>query len=144
MRTAAGTLSGGRYEDTMTREQRIWARSRDGLAKAVASLGYPEEFAGLLAKQLGSPKAIDRLASYIRLAQPGSVEMIVDEMLAIRSEIEAWREKKEFLIAQEGYYRWLASEERKSLEGEEDEYAEIRVAEESVQEAVCSCQGDFL
>ena len=96
----------------MTRAQRIWALSRDELAKALASLGYPEEFGDLLAKQLGSPKAVDRLTSYIGLAHPGSVEMIVDEMVAIQSEIEAWREKKEFLLAQEGYNRWLNSGER--------------------------------
>ena len=79
----------------MTPNQKIWALSRNDLARAVVSLGYPEEFADLLAKQLGSPKAIDRLTSYLYLARPGSVEMIVDEMLAIRAEIETWREKKE-------------------------------------------------
>ena len=96
----------------MRPEQRIWARSRDGLAAAVSSLGYPEEFADLLAKQLGSPKAVDRLASYVFQAHPNSVEMIVDEMVAIQSEIEAWREKKEGREAQERYNRWLNSAER--------------------------------
>ncbi len=96
----------------MTPNQRIWAFSRDQLAKAVASLGYPEEFADLLARQLGSPKAIDRMTSYIYHAHPGSVEMIVDEMLAIRAEIDTWREKKESQEAQAGYNAWLNSEER--------------------------------
>ena len=85
---------------------------------AVAALGYPEEFADLLAKQLGSPKAIDRLASYIRQANPDSMEMIIDEMLAIRAEIDAWREKKENREAQEGYSRWLNSAAR--MENMED------------------------
>ena len=93
----------------MTSNQRIWALSRDGLAKAVVSLGYPPEFADLLAKQLGSPKAIDRLAAYIDQARPGSVEMIIDEMLAIRAEIDAWKEKKESQEAQAEYSRWLNS-----------------------------------
>ena len=93
----------------MTSNQRIWALSRDGLAKTVASLGYPAEFADLLAKQLGSPKAIDRLAAYIDQARPGSVEMIIDEMLAIRAEIDAWKEKKESQEAQAEYSRWLNS-----------------------------------
>lgn len=96
----------------MTPNQKIWALSRNGLAKAVASLGYPEEFADLLAKQLGSPKAIDRLASYIYQAHPGSVEMIIDEMLAIRAEIDTWREKKESQEAQGEYSRWLNSSAR--------------------------------
>ncbi len=97
---------------SLTEHQRIWAESRDQLAEAVADLGYPEEFADLLAKQLGSPKAIDRLTSYIRHVHPRSVEMVVDEMFAIRSDIEAWREKKEVEEARAGYNAWLWSEER--------------------------------
>ena len=103
----------------MTQNQKMWSFSRNQLAKAVASLGYPEEFADLLAKQLGSPKAIDRLASYIRQAQPDSVEMIVDEMVAIQEEIAAWREKKEYREAHERYNTWLNSEERLDREGDE-------------------------
>ena len=98
----------------MTPNQRMWAWSRDRLAAAVSSLGYPEEFADLLAKQLGSPKAIDRMTSYIYLARPGSVEMIVDEMLAICSEIESWREKRDSREAQDRYNAWLSSEERQT------------------------------
>ena len=97
---------------TMTENQRRWALARDELADAVVYRGYPEELADLLAKQLGSPKAMMRLASYLCRAKPGSLEEIVDETLAIRSEIEAWREKKEYLEACEGYNRWLNSAER--------------------------------
>ena len=96
----------------MTQNQRIWAQARDRLSAAVCALGYPEEFADLLAKQLGSPKGIDRLTSYLYQAKPGTVEMIIDEMLAIRSEIEAWKEKKESQEAQAGYNSWLNSEAR--------------------------------
>ena len=102
----------------MTPNQKMWTLSRNDLAKAVTALGYPEEFADLLAKQLGSPKAIDRLASYIRQANPDSMEMIIDEMLAIRAEIDAWKEKKENREAQEGYSRWLNSAAR--MENMED------------------------
>ena len=97
----------------MTQNQRIWAQARNQLAAAVASLGYPEEFADLLARQLKSPKAIDRMTAYLYHARPGSMEMIVDEMLAICSEIEAWREKKESREALEGYNAWLNSETRR-------------------------------
>ena len=102
----------------LTWNQWTWARSRDELAAAVASLGYPVEFADLLAKQLGSSKATDRLTSYIYQAKPGSVEMIIDEMLAIRAEIEAWREKRESRDAQDGYSAWLNSEERRRNQSE--------------------------
>ena len=100
----------------MTPNQKMWSWSRDRLAKAVASLGYPEEFADLLARQLGSPKAIDRMTSYLLLARPGSVEMIVDEMLAICAEIDAWREKKESRAGQTGYSAWLRSDARLRME----------------------------
>ena len=100
----------------MTPNQRIWAMARDQLASAVSSLGYPEEFADLLARQLGSPKGIDRLTSYLYQAKPGTVEMIIDEMLAIRSDIDAWREKKENREAQAGYNHWLNSKARRQDE----------------------------
>ena len=96
----------------MTPNQRIWAMSRNQLAAAVSSLGYPEELADLLAKQLGSPKGIDRLTSYLYQAKPGTMEMIIDEMLAIRSDIDAWREKKASQEARSGYNSWLNSEAR--------------------------------
>lgn len=97
----------------MTQNQRIWAQARDRLAAAVKTLGYPEEFADLLAKQLKSPQAIDRMTSYLYYAHPGSIETIVDEMLAICAEIDAWRGKKESREAQAGYSAWLNSETRR-------------------------------
>ena len=96
----------------MTPNQRTWALARNRLAASVADLGYPEEFADLLAKQLKSPKAIDRMASWMDQARPNSMELIVDEMLAICAEIDAWREKKESREAQAGYSSWLNSAAR--------------------------------
>ena len=46
-------------------------------------------------------------------------EMLVDEMLAICSNIEAWKKKKESQEAQWGYTRWLNSETRWKNEEEE-------------------------
>lgn len=102
----------------MAANRELWARARDRLAAAAAELGYPEELAGLLANQLGSPKAMDRMASYLIQARPRSMEMIVDEMLAIRAEADAWREKKESREAQAGYNSWLSSEARMNSEDE--------------------------
>ena len=98
----------------MTQNQREWSFARDQLVKAVILLGYPAEFGELLARQLGSPKAIDRMTSYLYHAKPHSMEMIVDEMLAIKADIDAWREKKESQEAQAGYNAWLRSEEREN------------------------------
>lgn len=96
----------------MTENQRIWADSRDRLIRAVSSLGYPKELAELLARELRSPRAIDRMTSYLVGVRPPTMEMIVDEMLAIRADTEAWRAKIESREAQAGYNNWLRSEER--------------------------------
>ena len=87
----------------MTPNQLNWSRSRDNLVRAVTSLGFSPELADLLARELGSPKAIDRMTSYVRQAKPHSEEMLVDEMPAIKAEIEAWRERKEAMEAQARY-----------------------------------------
>ena len=74
--------------------QRIWARARDDLVRSIESLGFPAELGEAIAQHLGSPKAIERMTAYLNYEKPASEELIVDEMLAIRSEIDAWREKK--------------------------------------------------
>ena len=61
------------------------------------------ELAELMARELKSPKAIDRMTSYVRQVRPQSEEMLVDEMLAICADINAWREKKESQEAQAKY-----------------------------------------
>ena len=87
----------------MTPNQYLWAQARDRLVAAVTGIGFSAELAELMAKQLGSPKAIDRMTSYVRQAHPRTEEMLVDEMLAICAEIETWREKKESQEAQARY-----------------------------------------
>ena len=91
----------------MTPNQYLWAQARDRLVAAVTGIGFSAKLAELMAKQLGSPKAIDRMVSYIRQAHPRTEEMLVDEMLAICAEIETWRQKKESQEAQARYNSWL-------------------------------------
>ncbi len=91
----------------MTPNQYPWTQARDRLVAAVTGIGFSAELAELMAKQLGSPKAIDRMVSYIRQAHPRTEEMLVDEMLAICAEIETWRQKKESQEAQARYNSWL-------------------------------------
>ena len=85
----------------------IWTRARDELAAALDSLGFPAELGDAIAGHLGSPKAIDRMTAYLHYVKPKSVELVVDEMLAIRSEIDAWRDKKAAEEANEAYNRLL-------------------------------------
>ena len=88
----------------MTPNQILWSRSRDNLVTAVTSLGFSPELADLLARELGSLKAIDRMTSYVRQAKPHSEEMLVDEMLAIKAEIETWRERMQASYNARLYY----------------------------------------
>ena len=102
----------------MTPNQYLWAQARDRLVAAVTGIGFSAELAELMARQLGSPKAIDRMTSYVHQAHPRTEEMLVNEMLAICAEIETWREKKESQDAQARYNAWLYY---RKLEPDEEE-----------------------
>ena len=73
----------------------IWSRTRDELVSAVCALGYPAEFGGMIAEHIGSPAGMERMISYLKYVRPEKPELIVDEMLSIKSDIDRWREKKE-------------------------------------------------
>ena len=81
----------------MTRmdHREIWSDSRDRLIRALALLGYPEELGLTIAQYIGSPRGMERMISYLNYEKPVRVEDIADEMLAIKSDIDRWREKKE-------------------------------------------------
>ena len=78
----------------MTTDQSEWIHARDELVHSVVGLGFPKELGNEIANILGSPKAMRRMNSYLYNVKPQSAELVVDAMLAIRSEIDAWREKK--------------------------------------------------
>ncbi len=80
--------------DMPDRNRLLWSDARDKLVSAVVSLGFPAELGQAAARYLGSPKAIGRMTAYLQYTMPTDANMIVDEMLAIRSEIEAWKMKK--------------------------------------------------
>ncbi len=91
----------------MTDKKSEWVESRDRLVSAIAALGFPEELGTEIAKQLGSPKAMDRMRAYLYNVKPRSAELVVDEMLAICSDIDNWRRKKEAEEANAGYNELL-------------------------------------
>ena len=74
--------------------QRLWVETKYELVRLIEQLGFPAELGEAVAKHLGSPKAMDRMISYLKHVKPRTEELIVDEMLAIRSEVDAWKEKK--------------------------------------------------
>ena len=49
------------------------------------------------------------MISYLKSVRPGKVEMVVDEMISIRSEIDTWREKKASQKANAAYNELLNS-----------------------------------
>ena len=71
-----------------------WTRTRDRLVEAMVRLGFREDLGEAVAKNLGSPKAMERMISYLVNVKPRKEELLIDEMLAICSEIEAWKERK--------------------------------------------------
>ena len=77
----------------MTFEQQEWVRAKKEMVDSLTQLGYPKELGDEIAKNLGSPKAMWRMTSYLDKVKPERVELVVDEMLAIRTEIESWRSK---------------------------------------------------
>lgn len=63
--------------------------SLDDMFVSFTQLGFPEKLGIQIAKQLGSPKAMNRMLGYLYNVKPRSAELVVDEMLAICSDIDA-------------------------------------------------------
>ena len=78
----------------MIENQIEWSRKRDELVTEIKQLGFPRELGEQIARQLGSPKAMDRMLAYLYNVKPRTAELIVDEMLAICSDIDTWHNKK--------------------------------------------------
>ena len=87
--------------ENMTDHREIWCSARDRLISVLVSLGYPAEFGNMIAQYIGSPRGIERMISYLGYVRPDKAERtnfvsaIADEMLAIKSDVDRWREKKE-------------------------------------------------
>ena len=80
-----------------------WAKTKDELVNAICGLGFPAELGEAVAKNLGSPKAMRRMMGYLYNVKPRTEELIVDEMLAIMSEISEWKERKASIEANAKY-----------------------------------------
>ena len=86
-----------------------WTNARNELVAAVQKLGFRAELGNEIARQLGTPKAMERMLAYIRYVKPKTEELLVDEMLAICTDIEAWRRKKAGQEANARYTEMLNS-----------------------------------
>ena len=74
--------------------KREWATAKEELIHEMEFLGFSRELGVQVAANLGSPKAIKRMTAYLYYVKPRTEELVVDEMLAICSEISSWRDKK--------------------------------------------------
>ena len=79
----------------MTDEQKTWLIAKNRMMDALTKLGFPEALGDQIVKNLGSPKAMDRMTCYLNNVKPKKAEFVVDEMLAICSDIARWKDKKE-------------------------------------------------
>lgn len=70
-------------------------RLAEELVKEITDMGYPSSFGRLIAVQLGTESTMLRMLHYLSSVQPNSAEEIADEMLAICSDRDRWRKKKE-------------------------------------------------
>ena len=57
-----------------------WSRKRDELVSAIKQLGFPRELGEQIAKQLGSPKAMDRMLAYLFNVKPRTAELILSRL----------------------------------------------------------------
>ena len=84
-----------------------WARTKQQLVTEIKKLGFPESLGNEVAVNLGSPKAMERMIAYLHYVKPRSAELIVDEMLAICSDIDRWKKKKASEAANAAYNEML-------------------------------------
>ena len=87
----------------MTEDQKKWIIAKGRMMDAMRNLGFPEALGDELVKNLRSPKAMDRMTSYLNNVKPRKAELVVDEMLAICSDIVRWKDKKELEQANAKY-----------------------------------------
>ncbi len=84
-----------------------WARTKQQLVAEIKKLGFPASLGNEVAVNLGSPKAMERMIAYLHYVKPRSAELIVDEMLAICSDIDRWKKKKASEAANAAYNEML-------------------------------------
>ena len=99
-------------ESPYTRESFLTARSE--LLQVLAQHGIPGEVGKVIAGNLRSERAIRRMTSYMRIAHPGSMEQIADEMVAIMEDQHRWAAKKQAEESNISYNTWLNSNLRET------------------------------
>ena len=99
-----------------------WVRKKNELVAAVKHLGFPAALGEQVAVNLGGIKAMDRMIAYLNYVKPRKAELVVDEMLAICSDIDAWHKKKDAQEANAAYTDWLEYGTDDDFDADEDDW----------------------
>ena len=95
------------YRETEKERRARIRRAKDELILTLEQMGYPPEFGRTVADQLGHELVVRRMISYLRQVKPGNIELIVDEMLSIISDRDAWIRKKQVQYYNAKYNEFL-------------------------------------
>lgn len=89
-----------------------WQEAYEELLCTLEEWGLPREVGRMIAGNLKGERSLRRMISYMRLAHPGSLEEIADEMIAIMEDRNTWILKKQAQESNARYTAWLNSSER--------------------------------
>ena len=78
------------------------------LYEMMLEMGYPEPLCRVVSRELSSEMAAARMMGYLGHYTQASEEQVVDEMLAILSDRDAWIRKKQMENNQQKWNRFLA------------------------------------
>ena len=81
---------------------------KEQLIQILQRYGYPREFGTVIAAELRTEKAMNRMISYLLQGKPSSAEEIADEMIAIEEVRQRWIQKKTAEYANQKYNELLA------------------------------------
>ena len=84
-------------------------RKKQELINILSRMGFSAELGEAIAANLRTEKPMSRMIGYLLSARPRNEEEIVDEMLAIMSDRDAWIRKKEAEFSNQKYNEYLNS-----------------------------------
>lgn len=82
------------------------------LVRATVRLGYPEEFAYVMSRELRGARELNQMAAYLTSDRPGSPQEIADELLSIVQLRNAWIEQKRSERAEAAINEWYERPDR--------------------------------
>ena len=66
-------------DKNLTEKQREWQSAQARLIGSIRQLGFPAELGYVVAQNLGSPKAMERMIAYLAYVKPRKAELVVED-----------------------------------------------------------------